>query len=259
MHTVLSRDGTRIAVEAGGVGPALVVVNGALADRSAAVALRPHLEAHFTLVAYDRRGRGDSGDTAEYAPEREVEDLAEVIEDVGPPAFVYGHSSGGIIALNAAFAGVPIARLAVNEPPFILPGARPFPATDLAARIAAQVAEGDREGAWRLFLLESVGLPETTLTRLRSSPGWPDSLALAHTTPYDVAIAGSCELPRAALAALSVPTLVVSGSASFPWIIATAREVARTLPNVEFAVLEAQTHSPAPDVLAGALRPFFAP
>jgi pimeloyl-ACP methyl ester carboxylesterase len=258
MQKVRSADGTLIAVETSGAGPALVLVNGALTDRLAATPLRPLLEARLTVVAYDRRGRRDSGDTAPYAPQREIEDLAAVIASTGGPAFVYGHSSGGILALRAAIQGLPIARLAAYEPPFIVQGTRPLPAADLGARMTALAASGDREGALRLFLVESVGHPPAALARISASPAWPRMLVLAHTTPYDSAVAGSFEVPRAALAALSLPLLMLHGNASFPWIIQTARAVAEAVPRAEEVMLEGQPHSPAAEALAPALLRFFA-
>jgi pimeloyl-ACP methyl ester carboxylesterase len=257
MPTLLSRDGTRIAYEASGAGPALVVVSGALSDRSAAAPLRPLLDAHFTLFAYDRRGRGDSGDTPPYAPAREVADLAAVIEAAGAPAFVFGHSSGGILALRAALAGVPMRRLAVNEPPFILPGTRPVPPPELTARIAERLAAGEREEALRLFLLEQVALPLPAFEALKASPAWPRMLALAHTVRYDSELAGDSSLPVEALATLTVPTLVLNGTASFPWLAETTRALARALPQAQAVQLEGQPHSPAPNVLAPALYRFF--
>ena len=257
MQTIHSRDGTRIACETSGTGPALVVVHGGLSDRSAAVALRPLLDPHFTLFAYDRRGRGDSADTPPYSPAREIEDLAAVIEAAGAPAFVFGHSSGAILALRAAMDGVPIRRLAVNEPPFIVPGTRPVPPREVTARIAARIAANDREGALRIFFVEQVGLPQPALDQMRTSPAWPRLVALAHSVPYDSEIAGDSALPVASLAKLSLPTLVLNGTASFPWLAETARALVQALPNAQAVHLEGQQHSPAPDVLAPALLRFF--
>jgi pimeloyl-ACP methyl ester carboxylesterase len=223
MPTLQSRDGTRIAYETSGTGPPLVVVNGALSDRSAFGLLRPHLAPRFTLFAYDRRGRGDSGDTAPYAPQREIEDLAKVIEAAGAPAFVFGHSSGGILALRAAMSGVPMQRLAVNEPPFIIEGTRPMPPRDIPARLNERIAANDREGALRIFLLEHVGLPLPVLEGMKASPLWPRMLGMAHTVRYDSEIAEDPAVPVASLAKLSLPTLVLNGTASFPWIAQTAR------------------------------------
>jgi len=257
METVQSKDGTRIAFERSGAGPAIVLVNGALTERSAFAALRPLLDPCFTLVAFDRRGRGDSGDTPPYAPERELEDVAAVIAAAGAGAFVYGHSSGAILALRAAASGLPIRRLAVTEPPFILRGTRPLPPADVLARIEGLVAAGDRDGALRAFLGEQVGISAPALQAMAASPVWPRMLALAHTTPHDTAIAGTYDVPVAALAGIAIPTLVLRGGASFPWIGETARAVAAAIPHAELATLEGQTHSPAPDVLAPALVRFF--
>jgi pimeloyl-ACP methyl ester carboxylesterase len=257
MQTLRSRDGTRIAYETNGTGPALVVVNGGLSDRSAVAPLRPLLDPHFTLIAYDRRGRGDSGDTAPYAPEREIEDLAAVVEAAGAPAFVFGHSSGGILALRAATSGVPMRRLAINEPPFIVPGTRPVPPPEITSRIAERIAANDREGALRMFLVEQVGLPPPALDALKASPMWPRMIALAHTATYDSALSVDSALPVASLAKLTLPALVLNGTASFPWIAETARALARALPNAQAVHLEGQPHSPAPDVLAPALVRFF--
>jgi len=256
MQTVRSRDGTPIAYETSGRGPALVLVNGALADRSAAAPLRPLLDARFTVVAYDRRGRGDSGDTPPYAPEREIEDLAAVIEATSAP-FVFAHSSGAILALRAAASGVPMRRLAVNEPPFIVAGTRPIPPRDIGARIADLVAAGDREGALRVFFVDDIGLPPAALEQMKKTAVWPRMVALAHTTVQDAEIAGDSAVPVAALEKLGIPTLVLNGTASFPWIAESARAVLAALPDAEPAHLEGQPHSPAPEVLAPALERFF--
>ncbi len=257
MQTLRSRDGTRIAYEASGAGPVLVLVNGALADRNAVTPLRALLEPHFTVVAYDRRGRGDSGDTLPYAPEREIEDLAAVIETTGAP-FVFAHSSGAILALRAAISGVPLRRLAVNEPPFIVPGTRPVPPPDITARIAACIAQNDREEALRVFLLEQVGLPLAALEQLRGSPVWPRMLALAPTAPYDSAISIDSTLPVEALGTLTFPALVLNGTASFGWFADTTRALAAALPNAQLVRLEGQPHSAASAVLAPVLARFFA-
>jgi pimeloyl-ACP methyl ester carboxylesterase len=256
-RSVRSADGTRIACEPSGSGPALVFVNGALSDRSAVAPLRAHVNTHFTLWAYDRRGRGDSGDTSPYAPERELEDLAAVMAAAGAPAFVFGHSSGGILALRAAMSGVPIRRLAVNEPPFIVPGTRPMPPPDVAARIGERIAANDRPGALRVFLLEHVGLPPPAFEQMTAGVFWPRMLSIAHTARYDSELSADSVLPVAALAGLLVPTLVLNGTASFPWIAETASALVKALPNALAVHLDGQPHSPAPHVLAPALVKFF--
>ena len=258
LQITLSADGTRIAYEASGVGPALVLVNGGLSDRSAIAPLRAYLDPHFTVIGYDRRGRGDSGDSPPYAPEREIEDLAAVLEAAGAPAFVCGHSSGAILALRAAMGGLPIRRLAVNEPPFILKGTRPLPPADGLRRLEALLAAGDRDGALRLFLVDHVGIPAAVVGAMSASPVWPRMLSLAPTVPYDATIAGTSAADLTPFAALPTRTLVLTGTASFPWISETARSLAATLPNAEIVELPGQPHSPAPDVLAPPLLRFFA-
>jgi pimeloyl-ACP methyl ester carboxylesterase len=257
MQTFRSHDGTRIAVETSGTGPALVLVNGGLSDRSAVAPLRPLLDPHFTVFAYDRRGRGDSGDTPPYAPEREIEDLAAVVDAAGAPGYVFAHSSGAILALRAAMSGVPMRRLAVNEPPFIVPGTRPVPPPAITSRIAERIAANDREEALRIFLVEQVGLPPPAFDAMKASPVWARMIALAQTAAYDSEIARDPALPVASLAKLTIPTLVLNGTASFGWIAETARALVSALPNAQAVHLEGQPHSPAPDVLAPVLVRFF--
>jgi pimeloyl-ACP methyl ester carboxylesterase len=255
---VLSADGTRIAYEASGVGPALVFVNGALSDRSAIAPFRPHLDPRFTVIGYDRRGRGGSGDSPPYALAREIEDLAAVIQAVGAPALVYAHSSGAILALRAAMGGLPIHRLAVNEPPFILNGTRPLPPADLPKRIEALLDAGDRDAALRLFLVDHVGIPATAVAAMSARPAWSHMLSLAHTVLHDAAIAGTSAVDLTPFAALTTRTLVLTGTASFPWIAVTARALATILPDAELVELPGQPHSPAPEVVAPLLIRFFA-
>jgi pimeloyl-ACP methyl ester carboxylesterase len=254
-----SADGTLIACERSGSGPTLIVVNGALSDRSAVTGLRPYLDEHVTVVGYDRRGRGDSGDSEPYAPEREMDDLAAVVSASGGPAFVFGHSGGAILALEAALRGLPVSKLALNEPPYILEGSRPRPSADLATRLGRLIGAGDPEAALHLFLTDATGLPEDAIGGLRASPAWPRMLALARTARYDAAVTGRCELPAAErLAAFATPTLILQGGATLPWIKRGTAALAESLPNARLGVLRGQQHNPAPDVLADALLGFFA-
>jgi pimeloyl-ACP methyl ester carboxylesterase len=259
MKTVQSKDGTPIAIEKSGRGRAIVLVNGAVNDKKDVTALRERLEPHFAVVAYDRRGRGESGDTQPYAPEREIEDLTAVLDSAGgSDAFLYGHSSGAILALQTVTRGVSVRALAVNEPPYIREGTRPRPdAKSVAARLRHLIANGDRETALTVFLTEEVALPAEALQALKAAPSWPRMIGLAHTTPYDTELAGDSELPEASLRGISIPTLVLHGTASFPWIGETARAIAKLIPGAEFKLLEKQRHTPAPDVLAPALLEFF--
>jgi len=259
MQTVQSKDGTRIAIETSGSGRPLVLVNGAVNDKGTVAPLRKLLEPNFTVVAYDRRGRGESGDTEPYAPEREIEDLKSVLDFAGgADAFLFGHSSGAILALRTVMSGVSVRALAVNEPPYILNGTRPRPDSKrIASGLRNLIANGDSEGALTLFVTEAVGLPPQALQGMKATPLWAPMIRLAHTTPYDTEMAGDSELPEALLRAIKIPTLVLHGTASFPWIGETASAMAKLIPDAEFKLLEKQRHSPAPDVLAPALIQFF--
>jgi pimeloyl-ACP methyl ester carboxylesterase len=221
--------------------------------------LGPFLEPHFTLVRYDRRGRGASGDGSVYAPEREIEDLAAVLETASEPgtAFVFGHSGGAILSLEASMRGLPIRRLAVNEPPYIVEGTRPRPPLKIADKLRDLIAAGDREGALLAFLIEQVGLPVPAVEQMRGSPIWPQMLAIAHTAAYDSALSVHSEIPVERLSGLRMPVLVLRGGASFPWIGETARRVSEAVPDAELVTLPDQPHSPAPEVLAPELVRFF--
>src|SRR4051794_8778974 len=148
MDTTTSADGTTIALDASGHGPTVVLVGGAFNDRTTVAALAGELSADFTAVAYDRRGRGDSGDTRPYEVRREIEDLAAVIDHVGGSAHVIGHSSGAILALRSAAQITSITKVAAYEPPFVVDnGLREVPGADIAERAQALVDEGRREDA----------------------------------------------------------------------------------------------------------------
>jgi pimeloyl-ACP methyl ester carboxylesterase len=254
---VRSADGTLIACERSGSGPNLVIVNGALSDRRSAAGLRPHLDPNFTVIAYDRRGRGDSGDAERYAPEREMDDLAAVLEAGGGRAFVFAQSSGAILAMEAALRGLAVDRLVLNEPPFIVGDSRRRPSADLAERLSHLVNAGDRESAVHLFLTDAVGLSDVEVAGMRSTEAWPAILKLAPTTAYDAALTAGHEMPAAArLEAFEIPTLVTCGGATLPWIQRSTKALAEALPNGRLEQLPGQGHRPAPDVLAPALLEF---
>lgn len=256
LRKVRSTDGVQIAYDVTGSGPPLVIVNGALSDRSSSGQIRPLLEPFFTTIAVDRRGRGGSGDGNAYAPGTEVEDLRAVLQDIGEEAFVYGHSSGAVLALEAAASGLPITALALYEPPYILPGSRALLAADLPERLAALLEENDPDGAVRLFLEEAVELPEPVIDDLESAPGWPRMVGMAPTVRYDALLVGSGELP-AWLPEVDVPVLVMAGSATPAWLRVSAQALADGLPNGRYVELAGQTHQAAPEAMAEQLRDFF--
>jgi pimeloyl-ACP methyl ester carboxylesterase len=255
METVRSADGTTIAFDRSGDGPALVLVVGAFNDRRTKAGLGALLAARFTVYSYDRRGRGDSGDTAPYAVEREIEDLAAVIAAAGGSARVFGHSSGAVLALDAAAIGLDIDRLAVFEPPAAVSDGTAAPPGDLADRVRIAVVAGRRGEAARLFLVEAIGMPAEVVAMIEASPGWAGMQAIAHTLPYDLAIT-SAMLSPARLATIQVPTLAIDGGASPSWVHETVQAIATAIPDAKHVTLEGQTHDEDPGVLAPVLLEF---
>ncbi len=261
MQTVPSRDGTTIAFDRSGDGPALILVGGALSDRSAGAPLTALMAPRYTVFAYDRRGRGGSGDTPPYAVEREVEDIQSLIIAAGGSAFVFGMSSGATLALTAAAHGLAITRLALYEPPFIVDDTRPPVPKDYVARLNELVAAGRRGDAVAYFMTAAVEVPAAQVAEMRQMPMWPAMEAVAHTLAYDGAIVGDsmsgAPVSRARWAAVTAPTLVIDGGASPTWARNAVQALADALPNAQRRTLEGQTHAYAPEALAPVLDEFF--
>jgi pimeloyl-ACP methyl ester carboxylesterase len=256
METVQSADGTTIAFDRCGDGPPLILVLGAFCDRSTARTLADLLAPHFSVYAYDRRGRGASGDKAPYAVEREIEDLAAVVAVSGGPAHVFGHSSGAVLALEAAARSLPIAKLAVYEPPYIVDDSRHRP-VGLENRVRQLIAAGHRSEAIEVFLIEGPEVPPDAVAIMKDSPGWPAMEKIAPTLPYDLAVCGDQALPVDRLAKIQAPTLALSGGDSPVWARNSVDAVAATIPNARQLTLVGQTHGVADDVLAPVLVDFF--
>lgn len=267
MKKVLSRDGTAIAFDRSGQGPTLILVGGATVTRLAEASLAAALTPYFTVFAYDRRGRGESGDTAPYAVEREVEDIEALIAEAGGSAFVFGHSSGAVLALEAArLLPTRITKLALYEPPFIIDDSRPPAPGDYAARLTQLVAEGRRGDAVALFMTE-VGTPAEVVAHMRQSPMWPGLEAIAPTLAYDVTILGNTQSGDPSTlrkwASVTIPTLVMDGTVflgreeGHAFMRHGAQELTNILPNARHRILEGQDHGPADDVLVPALVEFF--
>jgi len=255
METIQSADGTTIAFDRYGDGPALILVVGAFCDRSAPRPLAELLAPHFTVYAYDRRGRGSSTDTAPYSVDREIDDLGAVITAAGGSAMVFGHSSGAVLTLEAAARGMPITRLVAYEPPYIVGDSRPRP-VGLAARTRELVTAGHRGEAIKLFFVEGLEVPAEAVTM--TGPEWPALEALAHTLPYDLTICGDQWIPAGRMAKISVPAHILGGGDSPAWFQETVRAVAAAVPGARHTLLEGQTHGAADDVLAPALVELFA-
>ena len=261
MSEVTSRDGTRIAFDRTGAGPPLIVVGGALSDRSAVTELAAVLAPSLTVFAYDRRGRGDSGDTAPYGPEREIEDIRALLDEAGGSAYLFGHSSGAALALEAAAHGLAVPKLALYEPPFIVDDSRPPMPADYVEHLTELTSAGRRGDAVEYFMTIGPGVPAEVMAQMRTEPSWPAMEAMAHTLPYDGAILDGTmtggPLPADRWTSVTVPTLVMDGDQSPAWARNSVRALTEALPNAEHRTLQGQDHGAAPDVLAPALLEFF--
>jgi pimeloyl-ACP methyl ester carboxylesterase len=257
---VSSADGTRIAVEVSGTGRPVVLIGGAFNDRTSMTGLAQVLSPYCQVVIYDRRGRGDSGDvSADYQAEREMEDLRAVIGHVGGRAALFGHSSGAVLALEAARRGLPVERVTAYETPYIPDGSRPRPAEDVAGRLLSMVRDGDRDGATALFQTEVAGLPAEMVAGMRQSDMWGYLTGLAHSLPYDCALfRPGFPVPAGQLAEIGVPVLAIAGSNTFPWIFEATEQVARAIPGGRFLALDGQDHGvlQQPEALLACLKEF---
>lgn len=263
MDKLTSSDGTSIAFDRSGDGPALILVDGALCYRASGPngPLAEQLAPHFTVYTYDRRSRGDSGDTPPYAVEREVEDIEALIDHAGGSAFLYGISSGAALALEAANRGLPIEKLALYEAPFVVDDSRPPVPSDYPRRLADLVASDRRAEAIRLFMREGVRVPAIFVAMMRVMPAWPKLKSVAHTLPYDTAIMGDLQrgnpLPAGGWDSVKAPTLVVAGGKSPAWMRHGMEQLAEVLPNARHRTLEGQTHLVKPKAIAPVLVDFF--
>ncbi|MFH0521336.1 alpha/beta fold hydrolase [Streptomyces sp. M41] len=254
----ISADGTPIAHESTGEGPAVILVSGAMSTSGTVAPLAVPLSERCRVVVYDRRGRGESGDTAPYSVEREVEDLAALIEAVGGEAALCGISSGGALVLEAAASGLPVRQAAVYEVPFAdaLEGGAALYA-EYTADLTEALGQGRRGDAVELFL-RLTGMAEQTIQGARQSPMWAGMEAIAPSLAYDDAVMGDGLVPRARLASITVPVLAVAGGASPSWMREGNRAIAQSVSEGTFRSLEGQTHMVEPAVLGPVLAEFFA-
>ncbi|WP_410795717.1 alpha/beta fold hydrolase [Paenibacillus sp. J5C2022] len=238
MNIAKSKDGTKIAYDKIGTGPALILVTGAFGYRKfpAQIELAKLLAGHFTVYSYDRRGRGDSGDTAPYAVEREIEDLGALIREAGGSAHVWGLSSGAVLALEGAARGLNITRLVLHEPPFIVDPSDRKPPADFKKHLSELVAGDRRAEAVKYFMTEGMGVPSFIVGMMRMMPGvWSKLVALAHTLPYDAALLNDyfrgAPLPASRWSSVAMPALVMEGPESPASLRHAAQAAARALPN----------------------------
>lgn len=259
MSRVQSQDGTAIAYERTGEGPPLVLVDGALCSRAFGPMpkLAPLLAHAFTVFTYDRRGRNESGDSAPYAVEREVEDLAAIVAAAGGSAGVLGLSSGAALALEAAASGVAIDRLLLYEPPYVDRDGR-HAAADHAGELRRRLDAGRRGDAVFYFMTTMVGMPRPFAALFRLLPMWSKLKAVAHTLPYDATVMGSFTVPERRAAAVRVPTLAVGGEKSPEPLRHAVRSVAAAVPGAVARFLVGQNHNVSLPALAPVAQEFFA-
>ena len=258
MDTVASADGTVIAFDRYGSGPPVIMTVGAFNTRSQTEPLARALAPRFTALNYDRRGRGDSGDTAPYSVEREIADIAALIEQAGGSASLFGHSSGATLALRAAASGLPITHLVLYEPPFNTDDNYPTLPADFAGELAELVSADRRGDAVELYQTKAVGIPQEMVAQMRHAPFRPGLEAIAHTLAYDAAIIGDRSMPGGLLASVTVPALVITGEQSPPFLRNAAHVAAQTLPNGKLAVLPGQSHDLDADATAPVMTEFLA-
>jgi pimeloyl-ACP methyl ester carboxylesterase len=256
MDKVRSSDGTTIAFDRLGAGAPVVLVSGASTTRGVHAQLAELLAPDFTVLNYDRRGRGDSGDSPPYAVEREVEDLDAVIAEAGGAAAVFGNSSGAVLALRAAAAGLPVTRLALWEPPLMVDPDAPRRHREYVERLTGFL-DADRRGDAMALFMKTVGLPEEMIAGMRHAPMWPGMEAVAHPLAYDAEVMGDSTVPTALISSITAPTLVLDGSDTGVWAANSSRALTAALPHPSHRTLEGQSHNVAWEVLAPVVREFF--
>lgn len=261
MATVTSLDGTKIGYDARGNGPAVILIDGALGYRGfgSSQQLAELLAPTLTVITYDRRGRGESGDTLPYTLEREIQDIEALVGAAGGSASLYGISSGACLGLEAAIElGAKIEKLAMYEPPYDSEASAASEWRSYRERLDALIAEGRSGDAVELFMT-FVGTPAEMIIGMRQSPVWAQLEAVAHTLPYDAAAMGDDRsVPTERAATVAVPALVMNGSLAAPFMSATAKELASAIPNARHVTLEGQRHDVGSDALAPVLAQFLA-
>jgi pimeloyl-ACP methyl ester carboxylesterase len=262
LKTVTSKDGTTIAFDRSGTGPTVILVDGAMMYRAIGQGmsqLADRLSQHFTVLHHDRRGRGDSTETQPYAIAREIEDIEALIDEARGPAFLYGISSGGILAMEAAIElGDKVKKLAMYEVPVSYDENIQQGWKNYRKNLNEAVAAGRAGDAVELFMQTVVGMPAEQVAGMRQSPMWPMLESAGLTLAYDAELLGpESSVPVKRAGKLTVPTLVMVGGSSFPFMLESGKQLADAIPNGTYSILEGQTHDPSPDALAPVLIEFF--
>jgi len=266
MYTVTSKDGTKIAYDKVGQGPSLILVAGAFSYRKfpGQVQLANRLSAQYTVYNYDRRGRGDSGDASSYDIAREIEDLEAMIEEAGGSAYVWGLSSGAVLALQAAASGAKITKLALHEPPFVVDAAGHKPPSDFVRHVTELIAANRRADAIKYFMTQGMGAPSFVALIMRLMPGvWSNLMAVAHTLPYDAALLKGYmdgrPLPTDLWTTATMPTIILEGTESPVQLRHGAKALAGVLPNVQLRSKKGLGHTKKlnTEIIAAELTAFF--
>lgn len=263
MPVVTSKDGTRIGFDREGQGPPVVLVDGAMCYRGQGPMkpLAAKLASRFTVYTYDRRGRGESGDTQPWSVEREVEDIAAIVREAGEPVYLYGISSGAVLALEAADRGVPIRKLALYEAPLMVDDSRPPLGDDFLPRMKALIAANRRGDAVKMFM-KAVGVPAIGIVFMRLMPAWKKLTAIGHTLQYDLGMTTPYQqgrpLPDGRWSGAAMPTLVMDGGKSPAWMRNAQAAIAKGLPHATARTLPGQNHMVGADAIAPQLIEFFA-
>jgi pimeloyl-ACP methyl ester carboxylesterase len=265
MNFVTSKDGTRIAYTATGSGPAIILVNGATAYPAldpTLPALTDMLKDGFTFVTFDRRGRGQSGDTRPFSPEREIEDIEALVDQFGGKATLYGQSSGAVLSLIAAGKLPGVTHVLAYEPPYAMPGIGNDLPADYVEKLAHYNAENNGDAAAALFLTGAIRMPEEAVEGMRQSDFWPVMVGVGPTIYYDAIYMTlgrkGYEIPSHLWAGSKAKFLVVDGGASFPGMKEAAEAVAAATPGAERKSLGDQGHGPSPASIAPVLKAFAA-
>lgn len=264
MKKVISKDGTTIAFEKTGSGPAVILISSANADHQDAKQLAEHLSNHFTVYNYDRRGRGQSSDTAPYSVEREIEDIEALNSEAGGSVYLFGSSSGSVLALEAASRlGERVAKLFLYEPPFIINDSRPPVPKDYVQQLNRLNEAGKRSEAVEYFLSTAIGIPEEIITFMKADPSWQHMESLSHTLAYDGMIMGDTQSGKPLPVdrwIVHVPTLVMTGEKSDSYFQDAAQALLQLLPSAEHQILPGQDHSAvmmASNILADQMIAFY--
>lgn len=257
-HSIVSKDGTKITYDMWGHGPVVILVLGALNTRKSGAKLAKLLAAHFTVISYDRRGRGESNDVQPYSPKREFEDLAALINEVGEPVYLYGHSSGAAIVFETAIAlGKEVKKLAIYEAPYAVDITTSKAAKDYNKKLKELLSDGNRDDAIALFM-QYIGVSDKQTQAMKHLPMWKGLVAMAPTLAYDSDVLGiGHSLPTAHVKDIFSPALVMSGSASPDFMKSVAESLSKAIPKAQYRVLDGQNHGVKPDVIAPILIEFF--